>query len=150
MIELSGLSAADVVTRLGLVPLPDEGGYWKDGFRTNEMNSILFLMTDSVEGFSALHRLKITEGWQWLAGAPVRMLQFQSETDAKVQVLAETNSQTVVAIDTWQAARTTGNWSLVSCWCAPQFTDEMFELGNRASLINEFPALADLVEEFTR
>jgi predicted cupin superfamily sugar epimerase len=150
MIELSGLTAADVVTRLGLVPLPGEGGYWKDGFRTNEMNSILFLMTDSAEGFSALHRLKITEGWQWLAGAPVRMLQFKSATDAVVQVLDEKNSQTVVPIDTWQAARTTGQWSLVSCWCAPQFTDDVFELGNRQSLINDFPEFANLIEEFTR
>jgi uncharacterized protein len=150
MIELSGLAASEVVARLGLVPLPGEGGYWKDGFRTNDMNSILFLMTDSAEGFSALHKLSITEGWQWLAGAPVRMLQFKSETDAVTHVLSETNSQTVVPVDTWQAAKTMGDWSLVSCWCAPQFTDEVFELGERATLVTEFPAIAALIQEFTR
>lgn len=150
MNEFSGLSAAAVIAKLNLEPLAGEGGYWKPAVRTEAMNSIYFLMTNSDNGFSALHRLKITEGWQWVAGDPVEMVQISTGKELLEIELNQDQTHTIVPINYWQAARTAGQWSLVTCWCAPAFEEEHFELGNRATLLIDFPEFASEIERFTR
>jgi predicted cupin superfamily sugar epimerase len=150
MNDLYGLSAAEVVAKLGLEPLAGEGGFWKAVVRTEAMNSIYFLMTDADDGYSALHRLKVTEGWQWVAGDAVEMMQISADGELKQIELNENETHTIVPIDAWQAARTTGRWSLVTCWCAPAFQEEHFELGNRTNLMNDFPQFGAEIVRFTR
>ncbi|MCL0138071.1 hypothetical protein M2T37_27715, partial [Klebsiella pneumoniae] len=45
--------------------------------RTQELSSITVLLTDRADGFSAMHKLEVDEGWQWLDGAPVALLRAQ-------------------------------------------------------------------------
>ena len=146
--ELTGLSAHEVIKRLGLQPLADEGGFWKAGPRTPNLNSITYLMTP--EGFSALHVLTVAEGWQWLAGAACQMLQLRPDGTYVSLELGPAWPATVVAPGVWQGSRTTGDWTLVSCWCAPAFTDECFTLGGRDALTAVYPEAAPLIEELTR
>lgn len=145
--ELTGLGWAEVVARLDLVPLPVEGGYWAPGPRTAEMNAIFFLMTAG-DGFSAMHRLTVTEGWQWLAGAPAAMLQLGSAAESLP--LSATVPQQIVPAGVWQGCRSEGEWTLVSCWCAPAFTEDCFSLGIRTELEAAYPAAAAEIARLTR
>jgi len=169
--------ASDVIARYGLQPLPEEGGYWTAGPRTTGLNGILFLLTASASdgvggrhdvhdlhetdtahgpGFSALHRLTINEGWQWLAGAPARMLLLtpQADTvgtvDTAEPILDADHPQVLVPAGTWQGASTLGAWTLVACWCSPAFEDRHFTLGRRTELRTAYPRHARRIEELTR
>lgn len=146
----SDTAAAEIVAELNLQPLPDEGGFWAPGVRLGEMNCIYFLMTGAADGFSALHRLEVTEGWQWLAGAPARMVQLSETTGLSELSLSSEDAQTIVPVGVWQGARTLGDWTLVSCWCAPAFTEEIFELAMPEDLISRWPEHAAVIREFTR
>lgn len=147
--ELESLLADEVKSLFEMQPISDEGAFWAPGTRTREMNSILALVTNRPDGFSALHKLQLTEGWQWLAGAPLEMLQLHDGKSEKI-VLDRANSQALVGIGVWQGAKTLGEWTLISCWCAPAFEYELFELGNRDELCALYPEVADLITELTR
>lgn len=134
-----------VIEALELEPLPGEGGFIRVTARASELNSILFLLTDGPDGFSALHRLSVTEGWHWLAGADAEVVLLGSGT---ARLSAAT--PVIVPAGTWQGARTLGRWTLVSCWCTPAYTDDAFELAEGARLMLELPEDADLIERFTR
>lgn len=148
-VELAGQSADMVIERLGLQPLPHEGGYWKAGPRTPNLNAITYLMTPG-DGFSALHVLTVAEGWQWLAGDACQMLQLRPDGTHMELELGPAWPATVVSPGVWQGARTSGKWTLVTTWCAPAYTDEAFTLGEREPLVAAYPAAAKLIEELTR
>jgi predicted cupin superfamily sugar epimerase len=145
-------TADEVIAALRMQPIPGEGGYFVLGPRVRGLSSITALLTDSPEGFSALHRLSVDEGWQWLAGAPVDLLVIDVRTGDSTwhRIGPGGAGQAVVPAGSWQGAATLGAWSLVACWCAPQFTDEVFELGVRAHLNDSFPHLAADIERMTR
>lgn len=147
-LEFDGQSAESVIDRLGLVELPVEGGYWKTGPRNPMLNSILYLMTPTA--FSAMHRLTVAEGWQWLAGDPCHMLQLKPDGTSLDLELGRAWPQTIVEPGTWQGCSTDGQWTLVSCWCAPAFTDDCFTLGQRAQLIREYPKVSARIGDLTR
>ena len=77
------------------------------------------------------------------------MLQLHSGRSEKI-LLDRANSQTLVGIGVWQGAKTLGEWTLISCWCAPAFEYELFELGMREELCALYPEVADLITELTR
>lgn len=147
--EFGDQPASTVIERLGLQPLPHEGGYWKPGPRTPNLNSITYLMTAD-GGFSALHLLTVAEGWQWLAGDPCQMLQLRPDGKHVELELGAAWPATVVDPGVWQGTRTSGRWTLVSTWCAPAYTDDAFTLGERSQLIAMYPEVAKLIEELTR
>jgi predicted cupin superfamily sugar epimerase len=147
--ELESLSANEVKSLFEMQPIEDEGAFWAPGTRNSEMNSILALITSEPDGFSAMHKLNLTEGWQWLAGAPLEMLQLHPGRSEKM-LLDRENSQALVGIGIWQGAKTLGDWTLISCWCAPAFEYELFELGKRDELCALYPEVADLITELTR
>ena len=71
---MTSQSADEVIARLGMLPIPEEGAWFAAGPRTRGLNGIIALLTDRPDGFSAMHRLTIDEGWQWMAGAPATFL----------------------------------------------------------------------------
>ena len=70
-------TAEQVIARLRMRPIPEEGAWFVAGPRTQGLNAITVLLTDRPDGFSAMHRLTIDEGWQWLAGAPAALLRLR-------------------------------------------------------------------------
>ena len=70
--DLAGLSGAEAVAMLGLVPLPEEGGTWREVWRDERSTAIYFLIRPG--DFSAMHRLDGPELWHHYAGAAVQML----------------------------------------------------------------------------
>lgn len=140
---------ADVIAALGLQPLVPEGGWWAPGDRSCAASTILFLLADSPDGFSALHRLAVTEVWVWLAGASAELTVVE-DTGPRARRLDPTSPTAVVPAGSWQGARTLGPWTLLSCCCAPAYQDEHFTLGSRAALIAAYPEHRSVVEELTR
>ena len=145
-----GATAAEVITALGLQPLDHEGAFWAPGPRTAGLSSITSLITSAPDGFSALHVLSIDEGWQWLAGAPLTMLQLHPDGTTASHILDENSRQRVVPAGVWQGASTTGEWTLIACWCAPAFEWHHFTLGTREELLSAYPSASARIEELTR
>jgi predicted cupin superfamily sugar epimerase len=145
-----GKSASEIISALQMQPIEGEGAYWAPGDRIATMNCIMALVVNSPEGFSAMHRLQLDEGWQWLGGAPLSMLQLNPDGSGREIVLDENHPQVIVPTDVWQGASTDGEWTLISCWCSPAFEVELFELGARESLLEKYPSFASRIKELTR
>ncbi len=143
-------SAEQVIERLGMEPIPEEGAWFVAGPRTQELNAITVLLTDRSDGFSAMHRLAVDEGWQWLAGAPTALLRLRKGGSGALSYVGAERPQVLVRRSTWMGASTLGDWTLLSCWCAPAFRPEHFELGDRAQLVERYPDFAAEITALTR
>jgi predicted cupin superfamily sugar epimerase len=100
-------TAAEVIARLDLRPHP-EGGHFRETFR------------DAVEI------------WHYYAGdaLTLRIADAQGERTIALgpDLAAGETPQAVVPPHAWQAAATTGDWTLVGCTVAPGFDFATFEL----------------------
>lgn len=152
--RLAGLAAdataQQAAVALGMAPIPGEGGWWAPGTRSAELSSITALIGPDGASFSAWHRLTIHEGWQWLAGAALRLSMLAGTGALTDHLLDAAHPQALVPRGTWQGARSLGRWTLIGCWCAPQFTDDSFELGGRSALTDTFPQHAAAIAALTR
>jgi predicted cupin superfamily sugar epimerase len=129
------MTAQEIIDHLNLQKHP-EGGWYRETWRAqNEGRAtgtcIYFLL--EAEGSSHWHRVDATEIWLYHAGAP--LILSISETDqgpATDQLLSPDLSkgapQLIVPENHWQAARTTGDYTLVSCTVSPGFEFESFDL----------------------
>ncbi|MCP4207188.1 MAG: cupin domain-containing protein [Shimia sp.] len=132
------MTADQIIARLNLAPHPEGGHYrqtWiaesEDGTRPAG-TSIYFLLKAGET--SHWHRVDAAEIWHFYAGAP--LILSLAETDqgpATDHVLgadltAGQFPQHIVPKDHWQAARSTGDWTLVGCTVSPAFQFEGFEL----------------------
>ena len=161
--------ARQIISRLGMIPLPVEGGYFAPVWTSTEIgpggralgSAILFLITE--EDFSALHRLKTDEIWHFHAGDPAELLQLGPGADsASVTILGPDVAggdapQAVVPGGRWQGARIrppqapgSRGWTLFGCTLSPAWDEREFELGSREALLGGFPAHAELVRALTR
>ena len=143
-------TAEQVIARLRMEPIPEEGAWFAAGPRTQALNAITVLLTDRPDGFSAMHRLTIDEGWQWLAGAPAALLRLRPGGSGVLNYVGPSTSQFLVRHGTWMGASTLGDWTLLSCWCAPAFRPEHFELGARDELVERYPSYATEIRALTR
>lgn len=142
-----------IVAELKMKPIPDEGAWFVEGPRTQGLSSILVLLTAADDGFSALHRLGVDEGWQWLEGAPAALLRLKEgprRNHGTLTLLDRQHRQMLVRSGVWQGAATMGQWSLLSCWCSPAFRASLFTLGDREHLTTTFPTYAAEIAALTR
>jgi predicted cupin superfamily sugar epimerase len=86
------MTAEEVIKKLDLVPLPEEGGFYRETYRDpvsfngqlgirNYSTCIYYLITP--EEFSALHAVKSTEIFHFYAGSPVEMIQISPQGELK-------------------------------------------------------------------
>lgn len=156
-----GLSADELVARLGLKPHP-EGGFYKETYRSTETlvlprgrrsvcTAILYLLPEG--GFSALHRIKSDELWFHHAGGDMVVAELAPDGTLRETVLGPGKEpQHVVPAGAWfgaYAPRGSG-FSLVSCTVSPGFDFADFEMGSRADLLKAFPSRRAVVEKLTR
>lgn len=128
------MTAEAIIAKLGLQPHP-EGGWYRQTWVGPEVQgrasgtAILFLLKAGER--SHWHRVDADEIWLWHAGAS---LVLSMGVDRAVEhrlapdVLGGEVVQDVVPAGWWQAARSTGDWTLVSCTVSPGFRFEGFEL----------------------
>jgi uncharacterized protein len=143
------LSADSLIRALALAPHP-EGGWYREVFRSpgtviaggrerSALTTILYLLAE--RGHSRWHRVEGDELWHFHDGAPLELFQLDPAGAAgENRTLSDggdgTEPVAVVAAHRWQAARTSGAWSLVSCTMGPGF--EFSEL----ALLRDHPAEA--------
>ena len=123
-----------IIAHLHLSPHP-EGGWYRQTWVGPEVQgrpsgtAILFLLQDGQH--SHWHRVDADEIWLWHAGAPLTLRKGEVTATATLlgpDVLAGQQVQAVVPAGHWQAASTTGAYSLVSCTVSPGFQFSGFEL----------------------
>ncbi len=170
------MSASALIARLGLQPLPHEGGYFARTWTSRETlpngrplgTAIYFLLTP--DGFSALHRLDADELWHFHSGDPVEHLQLfppSASSAPHTPSLGPTRitrlgtdlapgeiPQLTVPSGVWQGARLAPNarlgWALLSCTMSPGWDDSGFELAARPALHTQYPAHIALISALTR
>ena len=133
------MTADDIIEKLQLQPHP-EGGFYRqtwiadapDGERPAG-TAIYFLLRDG--GASHWHKVDASEIWLWHAGAPLILSVSEADEGPATDMTLSGDlsiglPQGVVPKDWWQAARTTGDWTLVSCTVSPAFQFAGFELAS--------------------
>lgn len=130
--------AEHIVAVLDLAPHPEGGHYrqtWAADTAPGERpagTAILFLLSAGER--SHWHRVDAAEVWHFHAGAPLVLSTSATTagpaTDATLgaDLARGEMPQIVVPARWWQAARSTGDWTLVSCTVSPGFRFEGFEL----------------------
>lgn len=114
-----------------------EGGYFRETHRDERLHdgravatAIYFLLPAGRR--SHWHRIDSAEVWHYYAGAPLKLAIFNGlETENVVlgpDLAAGERPQAVVPANAWQAAESSGEWTLVGCTVAPGFAFEHFEL----------------------
>lgn len=166
------LSAGRVIELLGLEPLPIEGGEFRVTYLADEAiaaaalpprygqarpfgSAIYYLLRG--DDFSALHRLASDEVYHFYLGSPTELLLLHPGGDYEAIALgpdleAGQRVQAVVPHGTWQGMRLMrpGTWALLGTTMAPAYDDADFELGERAALIEQYPACAARIRALTR
>jgi len=133
------LSAAEIIRLLDLKPHP-EGGHYRQTFRdprrvdgTRAVSTAIYYLLARGER-SHWHKVDAAEGWHYHAGAPLELaiaLDAQGPVERLTlgpDLLAGQRPQAIVPAHAWQAARSLGEWTLLSCTVAPGFEFEHFEL----------------------
>ena len=135
--------AAELISSLGLVPHP-EGGYFREIYRSASrvlpadarsdraaLTTIYFLL--GAGDVSCWHRVESDEVWHYYEGDPLDLV----TADGRFEQLAHhllggvgkgVQPVHVVPAGAWQAARSTGAYTLVGCTMGPGFEFSDFEM----------------------
>lgn len=134
---MESLTAADIISRLDLKPHP-EGGHYRETFRDTRVvggkraasTAIYFLLARGER--SHWHRVDAAEVWHYYAGDALLLDIADDGGQRTIKLGADLNAgeypQAIVPASAWQAAQTTGDWTLVGCTVAPGFDFATFEL----------------------
>ena len=167
------LTAQQVVALLGLAPLPEEGGHFRETYRADEPiarealparytgprphgSAIYYLLR--ADTFSTLHRLRSDEIYHFYLGQPVEMLLLYPDGRDETLLLgpditAGQRVQVVVPRGVWQGSRLAQpapeGFALLGTTMAPAYDQADFELGKRESLLAGYPARAELIRALT-
>ena len=128
--------AEELIRRLKLQPHP-EGGWYREVFRSarrvqpfdarssrSALTVIYFLLAEGAH--SRWHRVAGDEVWTWVEGDALELLRIDAAlTSFGTQTLAApgdgADAAGVIAAGDWQAARTVGAYTLVTCTVGPGF-----------------------------
>ena len=165
-------SAKEIQELLKLQPLPVEGGYFAETYRSQSTlsqrslpsgysgeralsTSIYYMVTPDT--FSAMHRLKGDEVYHFYLGDPAEMLILTPDGTGETLLMGQDivsgmRLQHVVPGGAWQGSRLVpgGKFALLGTTMAPGFDPADFELGAREVLSARFPAYAELIAVLTR
>ena len=167
------MTPESVIKMLKLQPLPGEGGFYRETYRSQSRINVRFQTEASdVErtvstaiyymvtptNFSALHRIKQDEVYHFYMGEPVELLMITETGGHRVEILGNSimegqQPQVVIPAMTWQGVKLrTGSkgWALLGTTVAPGFEFSDFELGARDELLERFPDISELVKSYTR
>lgn len=130
------MTADAIIKKLDLQPHP-EGGYYRQTWIADNAGrptgTCIYFLLKSGES-SHWHRVDATEIWLYHAGAPIILSLSATDKGPAIDhilgpdVLADQAPQIIVPEGYWQAAATTGDWTLVSCTVSPGFDFAGFHL----------------------
>lgn len=145
-----------------------EGGYIKQTFRSDRQFdlpgysgprsaiTVIYYLLKSGQ-FSAFHRIKSDEVWHFYAGSALALYAITGKGDLKRMLLGKDPGggqtfQAAIEAGSWFAAAVASpkSYSLIGCTVAPGFEFEDLELGDRESLVKQYPRHKKIIEKFTR
>ena len=157
---------------LDLKPLPEEGGFFAETYRSLEnidarelkrghtgsrslYTAIYYLLTPTF--FSSLHKLPGDEMFHFYAGDAVELFQLFPDGTARTVMLGpgvrnDMRFQHVVPGGVWQGSRLVkgGEYALLGTTMSPGFDHADFVKGNRQELVLKYPAHAKLISELLK
>lgn len=155
------MTADEVIQELGLSPLPGEGGFYAETYRSSESvppavlkpgyraernlsTAILYLLTPDT--CSAMHRLIGDEIYHFYLGDPVDLLLLGPDGSGQLVTLGHAfdkgmRVQQVVPGGVWQGSRLRdgGRFALLGTTMAPGFSFDDWTLGGGAELAAQYP-----------
>lgn len=139
-----GTALEQFVEQHRLVPLPDEGGFFRRTMADDQRSVILYALGG--EHVSRMHRLTATETWFHHSGDPVELLLLSDDGVAESIVLGPDAAaghvlHTQVPPGVWQGA-VARSAALVSTVVTPPYVDQMFQLGDVEALCVAHPGVA--------
>jgi predicted cupin superfamily sugar epimerase len=163
------LTAEELIRLLRLEPLPREGGWYRETYRSplqlpaaalapryqaprSAATAIYYLLT--ADSFSALHRLPGDEVYHFYLGDPVEMFQLGPEPGDGGRIItlgpdvgAGQQVQAVVPGGVWQGSmlRAGGTFALLGTTMAPGFDFADYEAADRAVLMAAYPMFAERI-----
>jgi predicted cupin superfamily sugar epimerase len=128
--------AQELIRALRLQPHP-EGGHYReihrstlgvhpdDGRRTRSALTLIYFLLDA-HGHSRWHRVTSDETWHYVEGAPLELFRMDAAFSECERMLVGPLADgaepvRVIPAGHWQAARTTGSYTLVTCAVGPGF-----------------------------
>ncbi len=133
---MNDMTSDQIIEALNLTPHPEGGHYrqtWVDEDSSGRPTGtcIYFLLKDGEA--SHWHKVDATEIWLYHAGAPVVLSLSKTAQGPKrdhllTPDLTKGQPQLIVPEHHWQAARSTGDYTLVSCTVSPGFQFDGFTL----------------------
>ncbi len=129
------MTADDIITRLGLAPHPEGGHYRQTWIAENPgrpTGTCIYFLLKAGER-SRWHKVDATEIWLYHAGAPLTLHLAATEAGPATAHLLTPDldagaPQIIVPENHWQAAESTGDYTLVSCTVSPGFQFDGFTL----------------------
>ena len=165
------MTGKEIIELLNLQPLPKEGGYYRETYKSKEnilteslsdkfseaksfCTAIYYLLIPDT--FSALHKLTTDEIFHFYLGDPVVMLQLHQNMTSEVIILGQKidegqQVQVVVPKGTWQGTYLLegGNFALMGTTMAPGFDFSDYVKGVRDSLKQQYPDQKELIIKLT-
>ncbi|MCK4678523.1 MAG: cupin domain-containing protein [Bacteroidales bacterium] len=165
-------NAEQWIKELDMSPLPEEGGWFKEVYRSDEFipknslpdrfqgkrtfsTSIYYLLKS--DEFSAFHRIKQDEIWHFYEGSSLTIhIIDQSGTYKQIKLGRDFDSgecfQATIDKENLLAAtvKKQGSFSLIGCTVAPGFEFEDFEAPNRSQLLELYPEHKVVITKLTR
>ena len=172
LLGVSVPTAEQIKELLNLQPLPVEGGYFLETYRSRFALSqqslpagyrgeralstaIYYMLTPDT--FSAMHRLKGDEVYHFYLGDPTELLVLKPDgTGETIQLGQDIASgmrlQHVVPAEAWQGSHLVagGKFALLGTTMSPGFESADFDLGNRDEMSFRYPDYVDLITLLTR
>jgi predicted cupin superfamily sugar epimerase len=129
------MTADEIIARLDLSPHPEGGHYRQTWVASNvgrATGTCIYFLLKANES-SHWHMVDATEIWHYHSGAPLLLSIAATESGPAADHLltpdlSEGAPQIIVPERHWQAARSTGAFTLVSCTVSPGFQFEGFTL----------------------
>ena len=155
----------ELIRTLGLTPHP-EGGFYSETWRSplqvtpsdgrgtrSALTTIYFLLPAGA--ISRWHRVRSDEVWVHVEGAPLELLTLPPDEWRLERIRLGPSAEGQIPVECvpagwWQAARSLGSYTLVSCVVGPGFEFSDFELMSEQResaerLRREFPGAGELL-----
>ena len=163
-------SFSDILRRYELEPHPEGGFYRRTYCSAGQIpaqalppefgtarpygTAILYLLGPGDK--SRLHRIRQDEIWHFYLGGPLRLVILDpkgkfSDVLMGSDIMAGQAVQFTVPKGCWFGAKPSADspYAFVGCTVAPGFDFADFEMGERAQLLRDYPALQHIVTAFT-
>jgi predicted cupin superfamily sugar epimerase len=163
--------AQKLIEILGLKPLNDEGGFFRqtycsadfvaqqhlpEGYKTTRAFSTAIYYLITAHTLSKMHRLPADEVFHFYDGDPVEMLQLYEDGSGKLINIGNDIEnglypQVIVSKKTWQGTRLIpgGTYALLGTTMSPGFEYEDLIMANKAYLLQTYPEFAEMINRLT-